>query len=158
MASPPVPTIKQETITITLADGKGTILIARKGKDYKTVGVLGEFTYTANGIMQILDAIAATRLAVVAQIDAAAATTAAYRAGKGNEHVAATAAAKPAAVAPVAAEPAAEPAAEEEPEPETDEPAAAEEEPAAAKEPTAEEETEEEPDAPDAASDQGTLF
>lgn len=147
MASP-VQTIKQETIAITLTDGKGTILVTRKGKDYKTVGVLSEFVYTANGIMQILDAIAATRLAVVAQQDAAAekarqhsgaTTTAANRATA----AAATAAAKLAPEEPAAEEPA------------TEEPAAAEEE---TEEPAEEEPTEEEPDAPNAANDQGTLF
>jgi hypothetical protein len=58
-----VPNIKQESITISMEDGKGTIQVCRpqnKNK-YKKSGVLAEFTYTGNGSMAIMDALAAAR-------------------------------------------------------------------------------------------------
>lgn len=62
MASPPAPSaIKQETIRITLNNGKGAILVMRPGKNGQNIGQLNQFEYEGNAAMKILDALAVAR-------------------------------------------------------------------------------------------------
>ncbi|MFM7171567.1 MAG: hypothetical protein ACKO4U_00825 [Caldilinea sp.] len=62
MASPPAPgAIKQETIRISLDNGKGTLLVTRPGKHGQQLGHLHAFEYEGNAAMKILDALAVAR-------------------------------------------------------------------------------------------------
>ncbi len=72
MASPPPPgTVKKETISISLDNGKGTLLVIRPGKNGQQIGQLNQFEYEGNAAMKILDALAVARRQLEEKIAAA---------------------------------------------------------------------------------------
>ena len=72
MASPPPPgTVKKETISVSLDNGKGTLLVIRPGKNGQQLGQLNQFDYEGNAAMKILDALAVARRQLEEKIAAA---------------------------------------------------------------------------------------
>ena len=72
MASPPPPgTVKKETISISLDNGKGTLLVIRPGKNGQQLGQFNQFEYEGNAAMKILDALAVARRQLEEKIAAA---------------------------------------------------------------------------------------
>ena len=58
MASPlPQSPVKQETISISLDNGKGTLLVIRPGKCGQQLGQLNQFDYEGNAAMKIRNAV-----------------------------------------------------------------------------------------------------
>ena len=67
------PTIKKETIQITLEKGSGTILISRPDSTAKSIGVIYQFTYIGDATMDLMQALAAARRQLTTQMAANAA-------------------------------------------------------------------------------------
>ncbi len=67
------PTIKKETIQITLEKGNGTILISRPDSTAKSIGVIYQFTYIGDATMDLMQALAAARRQLTTQMAANAA-------------------------------------------------------------------------------------
>ena len=67
------PTIKKETIQITLEKGNGTILISRPDNTAKSIGVIYQFTYIGDATMDLMQALAAARRQLTTQMAANAA-------------------------------------------------------------------------------------
>ena len=72
MASPPPQgTIKNEPISISQDNGKGTLLVIRPGKNGQQLGQLNQFDYEGNAAMKILNALAVARRQLEEKIAAA---------------------------------------------------------------------------------------
>ena len=75
------PTLKKETIQITLEKGSGTILVTRPDNTGKSIGLIHQFTYTGDATMDMMQALTAARRQLTSQMADAAKAAAAKPTG-----------------------------------------------------------------------------
>ena len=75
------PTLKKETIQITLEKGSGTILVSRPDNTAKSIGLIHQFTYTGDATMDMMQALTAARRQLTSQMADAAKAAAAKPTG-----------------------------------------------------------------------------